>query len=87
MAKVYDIKTKQRRKVTRAEFFELLDTADRYIDHLQMIYPDRRINLNESKDIIAEMKFIAMFNPKFRDTNAQPLEDLLDYLYTRVHAE
>jgi hypothetical protein len=86
MAKIYDIKTKQRRKVSRMEFFDLLDTTERYVNHLRVLHPDR-MNLNKAIDIIAEMKFNGLFNPKFRDSNVQPLEELLDFLYMKIHTE
>lgn len=69
------------------EFNELLDIIERYVEHLWTIHPDRGERLNEAKGIIKEMKFNGMFNTKFRDENIQPLEELLDQLYTQVHTQ
>jgi hypothetical protein len=85
MAKVYDLKTGQRKKVSRMEFFELLDTVEHYIEQLRPHRPQHD-GLDKAVGIIVEMKFNGMFNPKFRDECSRPLEELLDDMYLEINS-
>lgn len=73
-ARIYTLHGK-RRRVSRAEFLDVLNTIEKYIGQL---YPTQ---LNEAHNIIVEMKFNGAFNSKFREEHMRQLEVFLDELY------
>jgi hypothetical protein len=86
MAKVYDIRTRQRKGVSGVEFFELLTTLEKDIEQLR----SHRINqngLDNAMDIVHLMKWNGLYNPKFRDEYTEPLERLLDDLYIELNTK
>jgi hypothetical protein len=84
MAKVYDLKTGQRKKVGKMEFMGLLNTVEEYIEQLRPHRPQHD-GLDKALEIVTEMKFNGLFNPRFRDETTVPLEDLLDDMYVEIH--
>jgi hypothetical protein len=84
MAKVYDLKTGQRKEVNRMEFIGLLNTVEEYIKQLRP-FRFKQDGLNKALEIVNEIKFNGSYNPKFRDEITVPLEDLLDDMYIELH--
>jgi hypothetical protein len=81
---VYDLKTGQRKRVSRLEFIGLLNTVEGYIEQLRPYRPSQD-GLDNAIRIVRVMKFDGMFNPKFRDEYTGPLEELLDDMYVEIN--
>jgi hypothetical protein len=85
--KVIDIKTRKpvyaKVLISQPEFIDLLETMERYIEHLRA---KREGDFDESLEIIKEMKFCGTFNFKFRQETYPQLEELLDEIYAEIHS-
>jgi hypothetical protein len=68
--------------MSRAAYFDLLQTIAKYAALLQRSRRRRKATL----DIIKEMQFIGMFNHKYRERTAAELNALCDDLYIELNA-
>jgi hypothetical protein len=70
--------------ISRTEFIELLDIAERYIGDLRATRKNQKY-LDECIKIIKEMKFVACFNPQFRQETYSELMEFVDDLYVEIN--
>jgi hypothetical protein len=82
MARVIDIKTRKtvltKTPVTRDDFWDLVEATKEVVRELQ------GVNMKQTLNLLAEMKWNAAYNQEFRNKTYLELEDLFYLLHERT---
>jgi hypothetical protein len=70
--------------ISRTEFMELLEIAEKFIDDLRAIRKNQK-HLDDAIATIKEMKFVNCFNHQFRQETYQELQEFVDDLYVEIN--
>ena len=82
MADVFDFQTGRRRPISVKEYLALLDTMIKYFKDARK----QRGNgaFRQSEELLKEIRFIALFNLKFREETRDELKVILDDVYADI---
>lgn len=83
MADVFDILTGRRRPISLADYLAMCDTLQKYFVEARRLRHDKTA-FCRSEDLLKEIRFVAIFNHKFRESSRDELKVILDDMYEDI---
>ena len=81
MAKIIRFRKKKREPMSVEDYLDSLYMVE------QLVAEARPQRLESARSVLNEMRFVAMFNHKFREQTSEQLQDLIDELYAETQDE